>query len=389
METLNVLLVDDEPETADMIKFALSRKAPGYSMTAVDSGPACLEYLKSHNVDCILSDYQMPGMDGLQLLKTIRKQHNEVPFIFVTGQGNEEVAREAFREGANDYFTKEIGFAHFTRIVNSIRQSVKQRLAHEAAARAETEVSLQKQDWEETFNAISDSVAIIDLDFNIVRANRYTCDFLGMEPEELCGKKCYELFHGTTEPMASCPAKGLIQRYITNRENGQLEKSLPPFEHEIPVKDRVLDVTVYPLTKDGDLRALVHTARDITERKHAEQSVEKARDMMALILESVQFGMMVVGKDRRIRRVNRAALEMAGFENEGEIVGRLCHETICPAEVGKCPVIDLGMKMDMSERTMVGSKGDSISILKSVSTVTLGDEEVLLETFVRKNAIFH
>jgi CheY-like chemotaxis protein len=117
--------VDDDPSLARLIELQLTHEAPGFSIAAVESGQECLEYLKAHNVDCILSDYQMPRMSGMELLRTLRAHKNDIPFIFITGQGNENVAREAFTGGAADYFTKDWGFAHFAKIVNSVENAVK------------------------------------------------------------------------------------------------------------------------------------------------------------------------------------------------------------------------------------------------------------------------
>ena len=124
---MKILIVDDEELSGNFLKLKLSSEAPSFSIAVVESGAECIEYIQSHPVDCILSDFQMPGMDGMELLKTLREQGSDIPFIFLTGQGNESVARDAFKNGAWDYFTKDIGFAHFTRIIHSITQSVKQR----------------------------------------------------------------------------------------------------------------------------------------------------------------------------------------------------------------------------------------------------------------------
>jgi len=127
MESLDILIVDDDPELASFMRLKLSREAPRFSITVAEGGEECLDYLKGHPVDCIISDYQMPDMDGMELLVILREQGYDTPFIFLTGQGNEEVAREAFKNGAYDYFTKEIGFAHFARIINSVEQAVRRR----------------------------------------------------------------------------------------------------------------------------------------------------------------------------------------------------------------------------------------------------------------------
>jgi PAS domain S-box-containing protein len=125
MKLLRILVVDDEIVLAKLIAKTLSREASDFSVVVVGGGQECLEHLKENKVDCILSDYQMPGMNGMELLKTLKAKGDDTPFIFITGQGNEEIAREAFKEGASDYFTKDAEFAHFARIINSIEQAVR------------------------------------------------------------------------------------------------------------------------------------------------------------------------------------------------------------------------------------------------------------------------
>ncbi len=125
-----LLIIDDDPEISGYMKAMLTHDAPHFRIDILESAGDCLEYLKNNEVDCILSDYQMPGISGMDLLETLRGAGSDIPFIFITGQGSEEVAREAFKLGANDYFTKDIGFAHFPRIINSIEQAVKNREAN-------------------------------------------------------------------------------------------------------------------------------------------------------------------------------------------------------------------------------------------------------------------
>ena len=133
---LNILLVDDDPEVSEYIALRIRHESSKFSIAIVDGGIECLEYLRINRVDCILSDYQMPGMTGMELLHTLRACGNDTPFIFITAQGSEEVAREAFKNGAHDYFTKDRGFAHFARITNSIEQAVKQHRAEKSKAKA-------------------------------------------------------------------------------------------------------------------------------------------------------------------------------------------------------------------------------------------------------------
>ena len=137
MEPLKLLLVDDDADILKVMKLRLSIEAPHTTINAVKSGRECLEYIKTNEVDCILSDYQMPDMNGMELLLAIRGLGNDVAFIFVTGQGSEQVAREAFKNGADDYFTKIPGLAHFPNLIQSIENAAGLRQVQAEKKRAE------------------------------------------------------------------------------------------------------------------------------------------------------------------------------------------------------------------------------------------------------------
>jgi PAS domain S-box-containing protein len=124
---IRILHVDDNGSDLDLTELNLRKLRQPFALVWAYTGDQALKMLSVETYDCILCDYQMPGISGLELLKDLRSKGNETPFIFLTGQGNEEIAAEAFRTGADDYFTKEVGFAHYDRIANSIRRIVEAR----------------------------------------------------------------------------------------------------------------------------------------------------------------------------------------------------------------------------------------------------------------------
>jgi PAS domain S-box-containing protein len=107
-----------------------------------------------------------------------------------------------------------------------------------------------------------------------------------------------------------------------------------------------------------------------------------AQGSQQALIDSMPFGVVIIGRDKRIRRANRAALASMGYESEGQVTGLLCHHTMCPAEANRCPILDLGHGVDRSERVVVAQDGRRIPILKSVVPVTFDGEEVLLEAFL-------
>jgi PAS domain S-box-containing protein len=134
--------------------------------------------------------------------------------------------------------------------------------------------------------------------------------------------------------------------------------------------------------EEGQPAFLEDTVEDITERKREEERVRRSQKTLQTLLDSMPFGVVIIGKDKKIRRANNAALASMGYESEEQIVGMVCHRTLCPAEAGKCPILDLGQELDRSERILVTKDRRHIPILKSVVPITLDWEDVLLEAFV-------
>ncbi len=107
-----------------------------------------------------------------------------------------------------------------------------------------------------------------------------------------------------------------------------------------------------------------------------------AEESLHTILNSLPFPFMIVTKDKHIRHVNAAAVELMGYQSPDELLGRVCHGVVCPAERNACPILDLSQQVDKSERTLLAKGGKRIPILKSVVPVRLDDEDVLLELFL-------
>ena len=102
---IKVLYCDDEPALLDIGKLFLERSGELKVETAL-SGQSAILMLKDHAFDVIVSDYQMPGMDGIELLKYIRKKCQGLPFILFTGRGREEIVIEAINNGVDFYLQK-------------------------------------------------------------------------------------------------------------------------------------------------------------------------------------------------------------------------------------------------------------------------------------------
>ncbi|MDY6835147.1 MAG: PAS domain S-box protein [Chloroflexota bacterium] len=134
----------------------------------------------------------------------------------------------------------------------------------------------------------------------------------------------------------------------------------------------------------AELMAELEDAKQLLQYRVEQRTAElnRALNDTTNILESMPVGVIVVGRDKKVRMVNRTALEMVGVNSKKQILGQTCHYRICPAEENHCPILDLGEKVDNSERILLDQGGRYIPILKTVVPMTIGDEDVLVEAFV-------
>ena len=100
------------------------------------------------------------------------------------------------------------------------------------------------------------------------------------------------------------------------------------------------------------------------------------------ILEEMPIGIAIVSRDKKIKNINRTALNMLGMESPKSVISKRCHLFICSNNKDKCPIIDLGMRMNQCETNVITNGGNSIPIIKTVIPITLDNEDVLLEAFI-------
>ncbi len=177
----------------------------------------------------------------------------------------------------------------------------KEALENLAAAKAAEEAVRRAGDeWERTFDAIPDLIAILDREHRVVRGNRAMAAALGLKPAELVGRPCYEAVHGLGAPPDFCPHSRLVR-------NGQ--------EHSAEVHEFGRDflVTVSPLTDgQGNTLGSVHVARDITVVKAAEKEIRRLASFPLLnpnpVLEVDQQGQIIFANPAARQVAERSGL---------------------------------------------------------------------------------
>ena len=126
--TVSILVVDDEPDVAELFRqqFRREARAGTYAMHFAQSGESALEKLDDGiepQLIVILSDINMPGMDGLSLLNRIKQRWPEIPVMMVTAYGDDERRRRASEFGAAEFLTKPVDFGLLKRQLQQFPRS--------------------------------------------------------------------------------------------------------------------------------------------------------------------------------------------------------------------------------------------------------------------------
>jgi PAS domain S-box-containing protein len=136
------------------------------------------------------------------------------------------------------------------------------------------------------------------------------------------------------------------------------------------------------LQEEGCVAEVIAFSANVSEIKSAERRLKESEKRLRTLFESVQAGVIVVDtQNHTIFDINSSALHMLGADRE-DVIGFECHQFICPAEKGQCPIIDQGQSLDNSERTVMRKDGSRFPVLKTVVPITLDNHQYLLESFV-------
>jgi PAS domain S-box-containing protein len=173
-EGIDVLAVDDQKDILELSKLFLERSEADLSVDTTVDPEEAVDLVASDAYDAVLSDYDMPRMNGLELLEEVRRIDERLPFILYTGKGSEEVAAEAVNLGATDYFQKEAGTDHYQMIGDRLVDAVE-------GYRNETELEVFASIVENSDNPI----LVTDRDADILYVNRAFEEVTGYSEEEV------------------------------------------------------------------------------------------------------------------------------------------------------------------------------------------------------------
>ncbi len=284
----SLLYVDDESGLLEIGQLFLESTGE-FSVTSALSGQEALVQLSQHHFDAIVSDYQMPEMDGIGLLKCVRKSFGNVPFILFTGRGREEIVIEAINNGVDFYLQKggDPG-AQFAELAHKIRQAVARRQAENRLVESEKRLA-------DIIDFLPEATFAIDRAGRIIAWNHAIEEMTGVPASEMLGKSDHEYaipFYGERRPILIdmvFESDEVLAKYYTHisRDRGILvaDTTLPRPKGN----QRTLMGTASPLyNREGEVAGAIEAIRDVTDRKKAEEELAAANEQLAASKEKLQ-----------------------------------------------------------------------------------------------------
>jgi len=262
--------VEDDEGLNHLIRKALTRE--GYKTQQALTGSEAIASLNKDPNKILLLDYLLPDMTGKQVVRAVREEKLDVPFIIMTGHGDEKIAVDLMKQGVRDYVVKESGF--IDNLPNILRRVSNELATEKELARVEKALRLATKEWQMTFDGISDAICLLDPEMKITQCNNAMSKFLGKKSHEIIGKPCFELVHCTKGPIEDCPL-------VRMKKTKQREQKV------LNVEEMWLDIVAHPLLDEkGVLIGAVHVISDITERKQAVNALQESRDYLEKLTDS-------------------------------------------------------------------------------------------------------
>jgi PAS domain S-box-containing protein len=176
--------------------------------------------------------------------------------------------------------------------------------------------------WKSIFDVIKDSIILINGEFKIIQANRASSQLFGRPLDQIIGKTCWRLVHGTNEAPEECPLK-----------RAKITKKYEQIELYLPEKDIWIEASVSPVfDRQGNLSGAIHIIRDITDRKQTEELLRKERDKAQKYLDVAGVILVAIDAEQRVGLINKKGCEILGY-SEKEVIAKNWFDNFLPKRV--------------------------------------------------------
>jgi PAS domain S-box-containing protein len=377
---LRVLLVEDRDSDAEIVLRELRNGGFAPEWERVETEAGFLDSLQ-RDFDVILSDYSMPQFDGLRALALVKLRAPEIPFILVSGTMGEETAVAAMKQGATDYLLKD----RLARLGSAVSRALEQSGLRRHKARAEE----ASRESEERFRQLAENIQEV---FWLADPTKKAILYVSPAYETMWGRSRAAVYadpHSWLDAIHPEDKEAVRQAALTKQAAGTYDE-----EYRIVRPDgsiRWIRDHAFPVRNGaGEIYRVVGVARDITERKQAEDAIHESEERMRSVLESALDCVITMDHQGRVVEFNPAAERTFGYKREGAI-GQLLADLIIPPasrerhQDGLARYLSTGEAVVLGKRIeLTGMRSDKSEFPLELSITRMGSQEPPMFTgFIR------
>ncbi|MGQ3328595.1 PAS domain-containing protein [Halorubrum sp. FL23] len=314
IDTIAVLHVDDEPDFADLTATFLEREDDRFEVETATSACDALATFELPAFDCIVSDHDMPSMNGIEFLEEVREECPDLPFILYTGKGSEEVASDAITAGVTDYLQKGSGTDHYAVLANRIGNVVESRRSQQKLVERDRDLSRYKH----MINSMYEAACLYDEHGRFEIVNEYLAGWYNTTREALEGEESNLIQIVQERADNGDPYQALLDGQ-RDQISGEIEAEFPNHGHA------VLEYRLTPLTIDGTVEGVVGVTRDITAQKGHQREIEQTNALLSTLFDALPQGVLVEDDARNVLAVNQQMFDLFELPSSPEgVVGEDC-----------------------------------------------------------------
>ncbi|MCX6690524.1 MAG: PAS domain S-box protein [Methanoregula sp.] len=296
-EKIRILYVDDASTLLELGKMFLEQSGD-FTVATATSAPEAIPLLEREHVDAIVSDYQMPEMDGIEFLVHVRTHFGSIPFILFTGKGREEVVIQAINSGA-DFYLQKGGDpkSQFAELAHKIKKAVEGRTGEEQLKKSQIELA-----------AAMDLAQMVNWEFDVAQGLFTFND------------RFYTLYGTTAEREVHPDEQGMVANEVRKAIETTDPNYTSQIEHHIVRRDGEIRhiVVRFGITKDarGITVKTFGANQDITDLKQAEEALKDSEERYRTIISTADAGILLQDRSGRILTWNNVAEKIFGISQE-------------------------------------------------------------------------
>jgi PAS domain S-box-containing protein len=362
--SIKILYIDDNSFDRELVRDALEKEQTGFRITFAKTQSEFNEKIYDNEYDIVLSDFNIAGFEGLQVIDVVHQINPKLPVIIVTGTGSEEVAVLSLKKGAADYVIKSP--EHIRRLYHTIRLVLENQKLEEDRLKAQEMIQKNEEKYRALFNSARDGIVL----FNKKNGTIVDCN---LEFEKLinCSKQQLIGMNISGLNMDRKSYRGQLHKYDLNdfRFREPTERYFIRTDNlKIPTECIGTEVII----DDYDYIQVI--IRDITERKNAEEKLKAYSERLEEMVED---------RTRELKDAQKMLLHQERMSTLGQLARGMAHEMRTPLGAIKNAAYFLDMVMedqdeDVNEAIQILNKevGTSVQIIDSLLEYAYPNEPV-------------